>query len=70
MENIFGGLLQFDGEKDLDTYLEKITKHDAFKLIELSVIYSQKSGLYNLSESHLLYKCLKKLNESQNNDVL
>lgn len=63
MENMFDGILEFPSNKELETYLSTMEKEDALKLLELAIMYSQKHGLYNLSESHCIYMCLKKLKE-------
>jgi hypothetical protein len=63
MENIFGGLLEFPTTEDFEKFIDSIDKESSVKILELSILYAQQNGLYNLSESHCLYKCLKKLKE-------
>lgn len=63
MENMFDGILEFPSNTELEAYLSTIEKDDALKLLELAIMYGQKHGLYNLTESHCLYICLKKLKE-------
>lgn len=64
--DIFNGLFEFESEKDLDDFLEKIDVVTSIKIIELSVMDFQSQGAYTLSESHTLYKCLNKLKEHAN----
>lgn len=63
MENIFGGLLEFENQEEFDDFVSKIDKEGAIKLVELCIVYGQNNGFYNLTESHCLYQCLKKLKE-------
>lgn len=63
MENIFGGLLEFQTSSDFEEYLNSIQKEDALKLIEVAIMYGQKHGIYSLTESHCLYLCVKKIKE-------
>lgn len=65
MENIFGGLIEFKSKKEFDSFIEKLTKEDALKIIETSISFGQQNGLYSLEESHSLYKCLIKLKENE-----
>lgn len=64
MENIFGGLIEFENKKSFNTFVEDITKEDALKIIEMGIQYCQQNGIYTLEESHTLYKCLTKLKEN------
>jgi hypothetical protein len=63
MENLFGGLLEFEKNKDFEDFISKIDYESAVKIIELSILYGQNNGMFNLPESHCLYICLKKLKE-------
>ena len=67
MNNYFGGLVEFKNDKEFEDFLENIKYEDATKLIETVIVYTVKSGLFNLDESFLLYKCLQKI---KNNDEI
>lgn len=66
MESIFGGLLEFENTQELDNFLSSLDDETALNMVELSIVYCQQNGVYNLHESHFLYKCLAKL--KQKND--
>lgn len=70
MENIFGGLLEFTDKEEFENFLNKIDKDSSIKIMELAILYGQTNGLYNLSESHCLYICLKKLKEDKDHEQL
>lgn len=69
MNTIFGGLFSFETKQSLENFIEKIDKESAIKMIELSLLYTQKNGLYSFEESHIIYKCLNKLKENENNTI-
>jgi len=66
MESIFGGTIEFDSKNQFDQYIETMDNLSAIKIIEVSIDYGLKNGLYSLEESYALYKCLKKI---KNNDI-
>lgn len=68
MENIFNGLLEFEKNEDFEVFVNSMDKKTSLKILELCIVYGQQNGLYNLSESHLIYKCLQKIKE--NNDEI
>jgi hypothetical protein len=65
MESIFGGGIEFESKDQFDKYIETIDKPSALKIIDLSIDFGLKSGLYSLEESYALYKCLNKLKENE-----
>jgi hypothetical protein len=67
MENIFGGLIEFDTQKDFDNFVESLDKESAIKIIEVGVNYALSNGLYSMGETFCLYKCISKLKENENN---
>jgi hypothetical protein len=67
MENVFGGLIEFDNKKEFELFVEKMDINSVIQIIEASVTYGLQNGLYTLEESHILYKCLSKLKEREEN---
>ena len=67
MESIFGGLIQFEEKKQFDVFVESINEENSLKVIELALLFSLKSGLYSFEESHIIYQCLNKLKNKENN---
>jgi hypothetical protein len=68
MENIFGGLIEFKSKKEFDSFIENVDNNSALQIIEASITYGLQNGLYTLEESHILYKCLSKLKEREENE--
>jgi len=61
MKSIFGGLLEFESQSKLNDFVETIDEKTSMKIIENSMEYGMKSGLYSLEEAFCLYKCLLKI---------
>ena len=70
MENMFGGLFQFDSQKEFDDFTSKMDRLSAIKIIELSILHNQQNGIYSLQESFCLYKCLSKLKEYDEESIV
>jgi len=68
MESIFGGLIEFENISEFENYVEKLDKNKALIIIEKQIEYQMLNGGFTLLESHVLYKCLKKLKENANKD--
>lgn len=67
-EQIFGGSIEFENKEKLIEFIETIDKEMSIKLIEISIEYGMKNGLFGLDESYCLYKSLKKLKENETNN--
>jgi hypothetical protein len=67
MENIFGGLIEFESHKDFEIFMESVDRQTALKLIESALGYGLSNGLYSMGESYCLYKCINKLKENEDN---
>ena len=67
MENLFGGLIEFDNQKQFDGFVDSLDNQHALKIIEVAFKYGLSNGLYSMEEVHCLYKCLSKLKENENN---
>ncbi len=63
MAELFGGLLSFENQKDLDEFVENFDKESSIKIIEVALNYVQGNGGFNIEESYTLYKCIAKLKE-------
>jgi hypothetical protein len=63
MENIFGGLIEFEDKKTFENFVERIDQDGSIQIMEMAILYGQQNGLYSLEESHILYKCINKLKE-------
>ena len=66
MESIFGGLIEFDSQKELNEYVENLDVFSATQIIEKQIEYVASHGGFTIVESHVLYKCLTKLKEDAN----
>jgi hypothetical protein len=66
MESIFGGLIEFDSQKELNEYMENLELIHAIQIIEKQIEYVASHGGFTIVESHVLYKCLTKLKEDAN----
>jgi hypothetical protein len=66
MESIFGGLIEFDSQKELNEYMENLDVLSATQIIEKQIEYVASHGGFTIVESHVLYKCLIKLKEDAN----
>lgn len=66
MEKIFGGLFEFEGSEELDKFMSELDKTTALKIIDIVLRYGQQQGIYSLTESHCIYKCLTKLKVNEN----
>ena len=64
---IFGGLIEFNNKKEFINFMDTIDEKNAIKLIEASMNYAIKSGLFDFDETYALYKCLLKLKSNEIN---
>ncbi len=64
MENIFGGLIEFNNEKEFDSFVKKMDKSDAISIIERAIDYSHSQNVFSIQETYFIYKSLKKLKEN------
>ena len=62
-EKIFGGLIEFENHEKLTEFVETMDKTMGLKMLELSIDYGMKNGVYNLDEAYCLHKCISKLKE-------
>lgn len=69
MESIFGGLIEFDSQNELNEYVENMDTLSAIQIIEKQIEYVASHGGFTIVESHVLYKCLNKLKLNANKDT-
>lgn len=67
MPAIFNDLLEFRDENDLDSLLDKMDKTLAIKLLEIAL--DGCNDRFSIVESHVIFKCLKKLKEKESNSI-
>lgn len=65
MPTIFNDLLEFKDEDNLDSLLEKMDNALAIKLLEIAL--DGCNDRFSIIESHVIYKCLKKLKNGSDN---
>ena len=63
MNEMFGGLLSFENQDKLNTFINNSNKEIAVKVIESAITYCQQEGMFSLEESFVLYTMLNKLKE-------
>lgn len=63
MNEMFGGLLSFENQEKLTSFVKNADKDIATKVIESAITYCQQEGMFSLEESFVLYNMLNKLKE-------
>lgn len=58
---IFGGLIEFEDRSKLIEFIETMDISTVIKIIEASIEYGTKNGLYTSEEVYCLFKCIVKL---------
>ena len=61
MDTIFGGLIEFNNQSEFNTFINKMTKEDSMKIIELALEYGTKTGLFSMEENVAIYNSLQNL---------
>lgn len=70
MNTIFKGQLDFENDDELNVFLENLNPQLVSKIIELGIEKSLSEGVFNLTESYCLYKCINFLkNIKQTNQI-
>lgn len=62
---LFNGLIEIQDNVDVNTYFETLSAEGSLSVIELSLEYGCKSGLYTMEEIYYIYGCLSKLKSQQ-----
>ena len=63
MEEIFGGFIEFESQQKLEEFADKLDSVTSMKIIEASIEYGMKQGLFDLDEAYCLHKALSKVKE-------
>ena len=66
MENIFGGLIEFESEKEFDEFLNKMDVDSSITIIEKSLEYAHNQNVFSVPETYFIYKSLKKIKDGFN----
>jgi hypothetical protein len=66
MENIFGGLVEFESEKEFDEFLNEMSQESAISIIEKSLEYAHNQNVFSIPEIYFIYKSLKKIKDGFN----
>jgi len=67
MDKIFGGIIEFENDEELEDFLKNIDDVNSFKVIEAAIEYAYMRGIFTQSETYVIYKSMKKLNNKFNN---
>jgi hypothetical protein len=67
MKELFGGLIEFKDSQKLVEFVETMNREAAIKIVEGSLDYGQKNGLFTLEESYCIYKSLTIIKDTVNN---
>lgn len=65
MSEIFGGLIEFDTDEELENFITEMSIDDAISILEKSIEFAHKNNLYSIQETHVIYESLKKLKNSK-----
>ncbi len=68
MDTIFGGLIEFNNQSEFNTFINKMTKEDSMKIIELALEYGTKTGLFSMEENVAIYNSLQNLKTDENKE--
>lgn len=61
MENIFGGMIEFQNEEEFESFVSEINQENALKIIEKAIEYAYLNNMFTVQETYVIYKSLKKL---------
>lgn len=64
MENIFGGLIEFESENEFDEYMKNMSSKESLVIIEKAIEYAYMNNLFTQQETYCIYKSIKKLKEN------
>ena len=63
MENLFGEMIEFEDNNELEAYVNNLNKDDALLIVEKAIEFGFLSNTFTMQESHVLYKAITKLKE-------
>jgi len=56
MENIFGGMIEFQNEEEFESFVSEINQENAFKIIEKAIEYAYLNNMFTVQETYVIYK--------------
>lgn len=68
-KGMFGGLLEFPNQKEMELFIDSLDKDSAVKILEMSINHCIHLGVFDLSETFCLYKSLSKLKEKDEEKI-
>lgn len=70
-EFLFGGEFEYEEKEDLKVFLNSLKPSVSRSIIETALNHASNQGVFNILESHCIYKCLENLkdNENQKNNI-
>ena len=70
-EFLFGGEFEYEENEDLKVFLNSLKTSVSRSIIETALNHASNQGVFNILESHCIYKCLENLkdNENQKNNI-
>ena len=69
MKTIFNGQFDFDSDDELELVLDNLNPQMSLKIIEIALNKGLREGIFNLTESHCLYKSMQFLKKTENNKL-
>jgi hypothetical protein len=66
VKTIFNDQLEFETDEELEILLNNLNTQFATKIIELGIEMGLSQGLFDLTESHCLYKCIQYIKTLEN----
>ena len=70
-EFLFGGEFEYEEKEDFKVFLNSLKPSVSRSIIETALNHASNQGVFNILESHCIYKCLENLkdNENQKNNI-
>lgn len=61
MNEIFGGLIKFENEKEFQNFIDNGNNEELFKIIEKGIEYAYMKGIYTMDDTFYIYKSILKI---------
>jgi len=68
MKGLFDNQLNFDNSDELELVLENLNPQMAIQIIEMGLRHGHYSGVFNMRETHTLYKSIEYLKKYEYKD--
>jgi len=66
---IFGGLVEFNDSKEFIDFMDAMDVENAIKLMEVSIKYVVKTGVFEFDEIYAMHKCLQKIKSHEDSKI-